>query len=118
MKTQINARGMMLSRLSETQWQAQVLAWAHRGGWLAHHTHDSRFQEWGTDKGFPDLVLVRAPRVLFIELKKERGKPPTVAQLHWLAQLRLSPGVEAYVWKPSDEETVRQILLSEANDAG
>lgn len=38
-------------------------------------------------KGFPDLVLVRAPRLIFAELKSEVGKT-TPEQDAWLADLR------------------------------
>jgi hypothetical protein len=51
-------------------------------------------------KGFPDLVLVRAPEILFWEVKKELGKT-TPEQDEWLAALS-SCGLEARVVRPSD----------------
>jgi hypothetical protein len=73
-------------------------------GWLVYHTRDSR----RSDAGFPDLVLLRPPRVIFAELKTERGRV-THDQALWLAKFedlrrtRGAPGVscEVYVWRPS-----------------
>jgi hypothetical protein len=83
--------------LSEKQFQAQVTALARLAGWKVFHTYDSR----RSPHGFPDLVLVRAPRVIFCELKSAAGRP-TPAQVAWLADLARCPGVETYLWKPAD----------------
>lgn len=104
-----SGREILLAQMSEADWQNQVITWARRAGWLVHHEHDSRFLEWGTDRGIPDLILVRAPRVLFVELKKERGYL-TQHQAVWGAQLRACPGVEWFCWRPSDEDEVRRVL--------
>ena len=93
--------------VSEKHFQAQVLALARLSGWLTYHTHDSR----RSTAGFPDLVLVRPPVVLFAELKSESGtlRPEQEA---WLRKLARCEGVGARVWRPSDwpgiERTLRQ----------
>jgi len=51
--------------------------------------------------GFPDLVLVRAPDVLFVELKRELGKVSD-GQQEWLDDL-IAAGCEVHVVRPSDE---------------
>lgn len=83
-------------RQSERSFQAQVLAYATLRGWRAYHTHDSRHSA----SGFPDLVLVRRPYVLFVELKRD-GERPTGAQQAWLDAL-IDCGLDASVWHPLD----------------
>ena len=75
---------------------------APRLGYLCYHTHDSR----RSTAGFPDLVMVGPHRLIFSELKKEKGKA-TAAQEDWLNRLdiieRKSDGlVVARLWRPSD----------------
>ena len=53
-------------------------------GWMVYHTYDSR----RSTAGFPDLVLVKPPVVIFAELKTEKGTPST-AQDEWLEKLGL-----------------------------
>lgn len=52
------------TRISEKEFQAQVLDLARLTGWLCYHPHDSR----RSAPGFPDLVLVRPPVVEDAEL--------------------------------------------------
>lgn len=77
-------------------------------GWRVAHFHDSRRQVkpgvFVGDKdaaGFPDLVLVRPPEVMFVELKRETGKT-TDAQDEWLQALT-ECGCEVLLVRPSDE---------------
>ena len=81
-------------RLTEKRFQQQVLELARLCGWAAYHTHDSR----RSSAGFPDLVLTRRPRVIFAELKSDRGAP-SPAQRAWIDELRAC-GQEAYIWRP------------------
>ena len=74
-------------------------------GWLCYHTHDSRRSE----PGFPDIVMVRPPSVLFAELKTDTGRV-TPAQRMWLEALGRCPGIEAYVWRPSDFDAIVERL--------
>lgn len=78
-------------------------------GWRGYHTHRSQH----SPAGFPDLTLVRAGRLVFAELKTERGKT-TGDQDAWLEDLGLvadytdpapddlAPAVAVYLWRPSD----------------
>lgn len=90
--------------LSERQWQAQVLRLAGLHGWMAHHTHDSRRSQ----PGFPDLVLVRAGRLIFAELKTDTGRLRP-EQAVWLDELQRTPA-EVYVWRPADVDAVVAVL--------
>lgn len=107
--TASDGRATLLSHVTERQWQSQVLLWARNREWLRYHVHDSRQQEWDSDAGFPDLVLVRSPRILIVELKTIRGFVST-KQAVWLASLRACPGVETHVWRPTDEDAVKAAL--------
>lgn len=87
----------------EAAFQAKVEQTAGLMGWLCYHTHDAR----RSNKGFPDLVMVRE-RVVFAELKASRGKL-SADQVIWLDSLHRA-GAEAYVWRPSDWEDIVHIL--------
>ena len=72
--------------------------------WRTYHTLRSK----GSEPGFPDLILVRPPRLIFAELKSERGRL-TKAQREWRADLEAC-GVEVYTWRPSERSHVEAIL--------
>lgn len=93
------------STMSESTLQAEVVKLAKQFRYRAYHTTIA----YRSTAGFPDLVLVRAPRLLFVELKTESGKA-TDAQAEWLAALAQCPGAETYLWRPSDLPTVAEIL--------
>jgi hypothetical protein len=86
--------------LNEAQWQELVVQFATLHGWATMHQLHSR----GTEAGWPDLVLIRPPELLIVELKSERGKV-SAAQQRWLADLAAC-GVETALWRPSDEAEV------------
>lgn len=88
----------------ERDWQRTVLDAARAFGWAAYHTHDSR----RSAPGFPDLVLARPPRLLFVELKTETGRVAP-AQQAWLDTLAAC-GAQVAVWRPSDWPLVEAIL--------
>ena len=83
--------------VTEAQWQNTVVEAAQLLGWWVFHDHDSRKNQ----AGFPDLVLIRPPRVMFLELKRETGKL-TTAQGEVLGLLEDCPGVESRVARPSN----------------
>ncbi len=59
-------------------------------------------------KGWPDLILARAPRLVAAELKR-RPNVPTADQRRVLAVLA-SCGVETYVWYPEDLDAIAATL--------
>lgn len=104
--------------LTEKQFQAQVIALAKILGWRVYHPFLSKWSE----RGFPDLVMVRARdrRLLFAELKSEKGVV-SAAQTEWLDLLvavaysvedpvGVGPDVDVFVWRPSDWEQIEQAL--------
>jgi len=95
------------SKSNETQLQNKILKLARMTGWLSYHTWDSRKSQ----PGFPDLVLVRRERLVFAELKSEKGKL-TPAQVEWNEALKAT-AAEVYVWRPADwvDSTIERCLL-------
>ena len=105
--------------MTEAQVQAGIVEAARELGWLCYHTSDSRRSE----PGFPDLVLVRAPRVLFIECKNQRGNLSVgrrtrkdarwlPGQCDWRLILLACPGVEYYLARPSNLDEIYAILMT------
>ena len=84
--------------MREASLQANIVELAFLLGWRVMHVGDSRRS---IGAGWPDLVMVRPPRVLVFELKRE-GRYPTATQRDWLAALGACPGVEPGVWRPRD----------------
>lgn len=81
---------------SEKQLMASIVAFATLHGWWSYHTYDSR----RSAAGFPDLVLLRRSRMIFAEIKGEKGRLST-AQAECLEALRTA-GAETYIWRPAD----------------
>ena len=90
--------------LPEKAWQQQVVELAELYRWRVYHTYDSR----RSHAGWPDLVLVRPPELLVVELKTDTGRLRP-AQRDWLDDLAAC-GVEVAVWRPRDFEAVHDRL--------
>jgi hypothetical protein len=126
-----------VSAMTEAQWRSVVLDLALLCGWRAYCVENTtreivrrsgaRIRVRNVNAmgvGFPDLVLVRRrdARLIFAELKRDRTGHEhrlTPEQNAWLDDLRAVAdhldegtvaGVEVYVWRPSDLETVKEIL--------
>ena len=89
--------------MSEAQLSAAIVELAELLGWRVFTVRrsDRAIVASRTGAGFPDLVMVRAGRVLAIELKRDGRRKPTPAQDAWLAALDGCPGVEVDVWRPA-----------------
>lgn len=83
--------------MTERELQRLVVELAHIYGWESYHPWLSKHSA----PGWPDLTLIRPPRLLLVELKSEKGVL-TPAQLHWLEMLDRVPGVAVRVWRPSN----------------
>lgn len=96
-------------RQTEAQFQRAVIALAEMQRWRVYHAADVRGQlRSGTSVGFPDLVLLRVPRLMLRELKVGRNKP-TEAQSAWLRCLR-EAGCDAKIWRPDDWDAIEKEL--------
>jgi hypothetical protein len=80
------------------------MALARALGWLVFHAHDSR----RSAKGWPDLTLVRPPRLVFAELKVWPRTTLRPEQAVWIERLRAVPCVEVFVWVWVFENGVEQ----------
>ena len=91
-------------------WQSCAVGWpatsTTRAGRSGAGTGRGLFIGDAATSGFPDLVLVRPPDVLFVELKSEKGRM-TVNQKKWRRALSQCPGVGYYLWKPGDWGEIR-----------
>jgi len=94
--------------MSEADLLKCVLDLAKLKGWLVAHFRPAQTSKgWRTAVsadgfGFPDLVMVRHDRCLFVELKAERGKL-SEAQSIWLGFLTgANQRGRVFIWKPSD----------------
>jgi hypothetical protein len=96
---------------TEKEFQRQVVQLARLLGWMAYHTYDSR----RSTPGFPDLVLVKPPKVIFAELKVGRRRP-TVPQLVWLQSLA-SSGQDVRLWRPTDWPEIERLLKGDLDGA-
>ena len=100
--------------LSEQDWHTQVDEYATLCRWMRHHCRPAQDSHghWKTpiqgDPGFPDLVLIRGGRILFAELKNNRGVLST-DQMAWRDRLLLA-GQEWYCWRPRDWDKVKTTL--------
>lgn len=92
-------------KVTEAAFLRQVRDLARIFGWSTYHPFLSRWSE----RGFPDVVLCRPPRILFVELKTDKGKT-TPDQDRWLGMLEQCPGVEVFVWRPADFDAMTAVL--------
>jgi hypothetical protein len=93
-----------LPPVSEAAFMAQVRRLASLRRWLCFRPYDSR----RSPSGFPDLVLVRGPVLLYRELKTDRGRL-TPGQRQWLRALILA-GADAAIWTPKNWPEIEETL--------
>ena len=104
--------------MTETEFQSQVVQVARMLRWLVNHmTLPQR-----SEPGVPDLFLVRPPRVIFAELKSEKGRLDTRQrynsrtgralpnQKDWKDALEACSGVEYYLWRPRHWDEIMEVL--------
>jgi hypothetical protein len=112
-------KAKLMPKMTEKEWQNQVLELAKLLGWKRAHFRTVRVQRkngsvyyetpvQANGKGFPDLIMVRGNRLIAAELKRD-GEKLEPDQEEWARVLRNTP-VEVYAWCPSDFELVQQIL--------
>lgn len=95
---------------NEKEFQAAVVKEAKRLGWLIYHTYDSRRSK----EGFPDLCMVKPPRVVFVELKTDaKSSQPTAKQKEWLTALKKSDELHTDLWRPADYDDAIEFLTGD-----
>lgn len=109
--------------MTEAQLQSAVIECARLLGWRVAHfraartAHGWRTPVGGDGAGFPDLVLLRPPRLLFVELKSDVGRLGE-AQREWIMRLKRLSHCETFVWAPEDWQsgTVEAVLRRDAEE--
>jgi hypothetical protein len=115
-RRRLTERDRLLRGVKESEWTRRVVQMAKTAGWLVHHSRPAINQRgrWLTalsgTPGLPDLVMVKPPRVIFAELKRQNLAVFTDDQRRWLDALRACYGIEVYVWRPSDVVEVGETL--------
>ena len=94
--------------ISERELAATVDALAELHGWKIYGVLEQRVYARRLSKGFPDRVMTRNSRLLFIEYKSQRGRV-TPEQQEWLEFLRLTLA-EVFLWRPSDLDSIEELL--------
>jgi len=89
----------------EKDFQRSVEEVAQSFGWATYHTYDSR----RSTAGFSDHTMVRQGRLIFAELKTQKGIVRK-SQKEWLDMLREVEHLEVYLWRPSDWPLIESIL--------
>src|SRR5229473_2323984 len=97
--------------MTEVEFTDEVLKWAKVYGWRRFHVRGNTRRLIQGDVGFPDLVLVRPPRIIFAELKVGRNKM-TSEQSQWRSDLRdcALPDLGVYEWRPEDWTAILSVL--------
>jgi hypothetical protein len=106
--------------VTEKELDAAVRKIARLYGWRVYHTYRST----RSPAGFPDLVMVKPPRLIFAELKSDEGKV-SAEQAEWLTDLRAvaclvydaatcgsgSPvDMSVETWRPRDLDEIARAL--------
>lgn len=99
------ARRILNAAVPERDFQRSVVDLATLKGYRVFHDMDSRRNV----AGVPDLLMVKAPRVLFAELKAERGRL-SADQRGWLDELERCTEVHTFVWRPGDWSQIQEVL--------
>jgi hypothetical protein len=101
--------------MNESDFLRLIIDLAHVHGWKVAHFRagmraDGQYRTsvQGDGAGFPDLVLVRE-RVIFAELKTDKGKFLSELQASWTLALNTA-AQEVYVWRPSDWDRIVEVL--------
>ena len=95
----------VLELIKEKDFQAAVIDLARLFGWRPFWT----WRSINSPEGEPDLRLVRPPRVIFAELKTEKGRL-TAFQRSAGELLMLCPGIEYYLFRPRDWNEIVEVL--------
>ncbi len=91
--------------ISEKDFEGQIRDLAKMFQWKYYHT----WRSIHSPAGFPDCVMVRGNRLIFAELKSEKGKL-SPEQERWLEDLGATGRCEVYLWRPSDIEEIMKCL--------
>ena len=86
------------------QHEAPLLAGARNlgelHGWLHYHAPQCEHARNQSEPGFPDLILVRKPRLVALEIKRDPSDKPSPQQMWWLRELAEVRYAESFILRP------------------
>ncbi len=91
--------------MTHREFSSEVQRIAEAFGYLVYFT----WRSWHSPSGYPDFNLCRPPRLIICELKTEEDTL-TFKQKIWAEAFKQCPGLEYYLWKPSQLEDIVKIL--------
>jgi VRR-NUC domain-containing protein len=97
-------RALLLATISEEEFLQHIINLAKVSHWFAYHTRDSR----KSARGWPDLVLLRPPRAIFVETKSATGVVSN--QQKYVLGLLQACGFDVRIWRPADEAEIESVL--------
>lgn len=106
------AQQTLATAMTEAEFEDAIIDLATRLGWRIHAERPGRSEKgWRTAikgmAGYPDLTLVRGGRLVFAELKSERGRL-SEEQNAWIdALVRVAEAskddlMDVFVWRPTN----------------
>lgn len=101
-------------RETEAEFQQRITDLARACGWTCFHVLGAGAR--GMTPGWPDLVLIRPPRLIFAELKTAKGTL-SLAQKSTLDGLERC-AMDVRVWRPSDWPEIEHTLKAPARLRG
>lgn len=94
-----------LDSMSEAELQAAAIETAELHGWLWHHETDSR----RSGAGFPDVVFAKAPRLMIVEFKTQKGRLTPEQQI-WNDELERCTIISSGVVRPAQLDGLQRKL--------
>lgn len=97
--------------MTEADLLREVMRYAKLTGWYVYRPQLSKHLavRKAGGQGWPDLMLIRRGRLLAVELKSEHGEL-SKEQKEVLVMLHEVPGVETFVFRPSDRVAITRVL--------
>lgn len=77
-------RAVVEAAQKEAEFQQQILDLARTLGWRCYHTWSSRHSEGG----FSDIIAIRGPTLLALEIKGAGAKEPPPEQVAWIGAFK------------------------------
>lgn len=94
--------------LTEYAFQTEIILAARENGWrFVYHVPDSR---GATEKGIPDLILLRQGFLLFLEVKAENGQVRKEQREFFEMMGSIYGPIRAMIVRPRDWDEVMRIL--------
>jgi hypothetical protein len=79
------------------------------GGWRWHHVRRLDLGLQMGDPGFPDVIALRGPELLVVELKGLHGRYE-LGQREWLAAFDEVRRIRTATWRPADIDEIAGVL--------